>query len=104
MKTRPLLITAPAAALVTGAGAGFAFADNADQGEGYTNQDTQDRGDSDRQDRDQGTNEQGYSQHWFSPTGYGPNDDQAEATRALNTEQLGNHGNDNSADQNDDRS
>ena len=89
MRTRIFLITAAAVALVTGAG--LAFADNADQGrddQSTANQNNRDRGDQDRQDATQGTNPQDYSEHWFSPTGYGPNDDQADATRALNNKQL----------------
>ena len=73
MLGRQLFIAAAAVSIIAGASIGFAFADD--------------------QDRDQGaTNDQGYSDHWFSSTGYGPNDDQADATRALNREQMGHHG------------
>ena len=44
------------------------------------------------QDQNQSAEQNGYSEHWFSATGYGPNDDQANDTRALNNEQLQNHG------------
>ena len=73
MLGRQLFIAAAAVSIIAGASIGFAFADD--------------------QDRDQGaTNDQGYSDHWFSSTGYGPSDDQADATRALNREQLENGG------------
>ena len=92
MKTKTLLVTLAAAAIITGAGAGFASADAADQGANdpsYSSQHGRDPGDSAREDRD--INEQGYDARWFSASGYGPNDDQADATRALNNEQLGGH-------------
>jgi hypothetical protein len=41
---------------------------------------------------DQNTTDQGYDRHWFSATGYGPHDEQADQTRALNNEQLGHGG------------
>ncbi len=95
MKTKTLLVTLAAAAIITGAGAGFASADAADQGENdpsYTSQHGRDPGAIAREDRDQDMNEQGYDARWFSPSGYGAHDEQADATRALNNEQLGGRG------------
>jgi hypothetical protein len=81
MKIRTLLIASAAASLIAGAGTAFAAADD-DQGapdESYQDQPNA---------PDQSMSDQGYSQHWFSSTGYGPNDEQADETRALNREQV----------------
>jgi hypothetical protein len=98
MKPRTFVFTLAAAAIITGAGAGFASADAADQGandSSYSSQHGRDPGDRSCGDRDQGgmgTSEQSYDSRWFSSSGYGPNDEQADATRALNNEQLANRG------------
>jgi len=93
MKTKTFLVTLAAAAILTGASVGFASADAADQGENdpsYSSQHGRDPGDGAREDRDM--TEQGYNARWFSASGYGPNDEQADATRALNNEQLASRG------------
>ena len=66
MRTGYLFLTLAVIAVVTGASAGFAFAND-----DYQN---------------------AYSPSWFSQSGYGPNDDQANATRDLNNAQLQNGG------------
>ncbi|MEQ1754739.1 MAG: hypothetical protein ABL973_11470 [Micropepsaceae bacterium] len=81
MKTSTVFIALAAAAIVTGGAAGFASADDA------TPQDV-----ASTQELDVATYEQDYSPHWFSASGYGPNDDQADETRALNRAQLENGG------------
>jgi hypothetical protein len=81
MKMRTLLIASAAVSLI--AGTGFAFAQDAD-GDSASDQTYRDQSNA----PDQSMTDQGYSQHWFSSTGYGPNDDQADQTRALNRDQL----------------
>jgi len=82
MKIRTFLAATAALSLV--AGTDIAFANDGDD---------EDTGDQTQQDRsapaDQSMTDQGYNQHWFSSTGYGPHDEQADQTRALNRDQLG---------------
>lgn len=79
MKMRTLYLALAAAAVVTGGAAGFASAQDNDSAPPT-------------QQADQSSYQQDYSQHWFSPSGFGPNDSQAEETRALNRAQLENPG------------
>ena len=81
MKMSTVFFALAAAAVVTGGAAGFASADDAYPQDSAS-----------LQNRDSGTYEQDYSPHWFSPSGYGPNDNQADETRALNRAQLENGG------------
>jgi len=86
MTIRTLLMTAAAASLL--GATGIAYANDSDD---------EDRNDQSYQtpssdQADQNMSDQGYNRHWFSSTGYGPNDDQADQTRALNKEQLENRG------------
>jgi hypothetical protein len=80
MKIRTLLAATAALSLVAATGIAFA---NDDDDEDAGDQ-TRDRGAA----ADQSMTDQGYSERWFSSTGYGPNDEQASQTRALNREQL----------------
>ena len=81
MKMRTLYFALAAAAVVTGGAAGFASAQDSDT----------DNGPAPLQ-ADEGSYQQDYSPHWFSSSGFGPNDSQAEETRALNRAQLENPG------------
>jgi hypothetical protein len=101
MKPKTFVMTLAAVAVITGAGAGFASADAADQGandSSYSSQHGRDPGAAAREDRDESTTERGYDSRWFSPSGYGHNDEQADATRALNNEQLASGGRDDNED------
>lgn len=81
MKMRTLFLALAAASVVTGGAAGFASAQD-----DFTN------GDTNTQDRDEASYQQDYNPRWFSPSGFGPNDSQADETRALNRAQLENGG------------
>jgi hypothetical protein len=94
MKTTTLLIAATAVSLV--AGTGFAFANDADD-QASDDQIQQDEAST----PNQSMSDQGYSERWFSSTGYGPNDEQAEQTRALNRQQIEQAGEVNARDQDD---
>jgi len=81
MKMRTLYLALAAAAVVAGGAAGFASAQDSDTDSGPA-----------PQQADAGSYQQDYSPHWFSTSGFGPNDSQAEETRALNRAQLENPG------------
>jgi len=81
MKIRTLLAATATLSLVFGTG--IALANDGDDED--NDQTTRDRS----APADQSMTDQGYSEHWFSSTGYGPHDEQADQTRALNRDQLG---------------